>query len=345
MNTTTRTFYLPRLEDTFSVFPDNGLNPHYAECRIQSQAWIDKYYKIVCGPKMRAYMDHCKFELITAYTYPYASSDGLRKTMDLANILWLYDEFTDTLSGKDATNAAAIVIRTLRERDFDDGSWICHMMRDFYAAHIEKFGPNVSRRFIDHFCQYVEGTGTEAKHREKDHVLDINAYIIMRRAASAVLTAFDLAEYCLGIDLPQYVHDDPAFISGYNAGLDLVFLDNDLFSYDMEQAKGHCTTNIITVVMKSKRIDLQSAFDFTAGYCESLTQQLIAAQISLASRTDPVFSNNAVKCLEAIANWVKGSDGWSFATERYFGKQNVIVKETRAVEMRKSFQDIAVLKE
>jgi hypothetical protein len=48
----------------------------------------------------------------------------------------------------------------------------------------------------------------------------------MRRESAAMRACFDLVEYCLGLDLPQYVHEDPVFITGYNAGMDLIALDN-----------------------------------------------------------------------------------------------------------------------
>lgn len=76
----------------------------------------------------------------------------------------------------------------------------------------------------------------------------------------------------------------------------------------MEQAKGHGGANIITVVMKSKGIDLQSAIDFLAGYLESLTQQFFVAKLSLASRADPVFSSDAVRFFKAVGDWIKGYD-------------------------------------
>ena len=79
------TFRLPRLEDTFSEFPDNGLNSHYTRCRAQSRDWINRYSKAICGPKMRAFMDNCNFELSTSYVYPYAPPAGLRATMDLVS--------------------------------------------------------------------------------------------------------------------------------------------------------------------------------------------------------------------------------------------------------------------
>ena len=84
----------------------------------------------------------------------------------------------------------------------------------------------MARRFIDHFCRYVENTGIEAELREKNQVLDINGYISMRREAVAAKVALDLVEYCLGLNLPQHVHEDLVFVSARTAGVDLIALTN-----------------------------------------------------------------------------------------------------------------------
>ncbi|KAJ7155327.1 terpenoid synthase [Mycena filopes] len=339
------TFRLPKLHETFAVFPDNGLNPNFSKARSASRNWISQYGDLVCGPKMRAFMENCNFELSNSYCFPYAGEAGLRATMDLTNILWLYDEFTDTVSGAEGTAAAITVARALREPDFDDGSWICSMMKSFKQNHIDKAGPNVARRFINNFCSYVEVVGTEALLREKNEVLDIPNYVTFRRETSAVRTCFDLVEYCAGLDLPQCVHEDPVFISGYNAAMDLVFWTNDLFSYNMEQSKGHGGANVVTVIMKSKDVDLQTAIDFLSGYCEALTAQLQEARCVLSSRSDPVYSKDAVRIIDAFGDWVRGNDQWSFATERYFGKENHVVKETRIVKLKAPFSDNVALDE
>jgi hypothetical protein len=140
------TYRLPKLEDTFSIFPDNGLNVNYSKIYVESREWINQYGDIVCGPKMLAFMNNCNFELINSYCFPYAGEAGLRATMDLVcvyppaltllsifqtNILWLYDEFTDTVTGAEADDAGIIVARALREPDFNDDSWICRMMKSW----------------------------------------------------------------------------------------------------------------------------------------------------------------------------------------------------------------------
>ncbi|KAJ7753405.1 isoprenoid synthase domain-containing protein [Mycena maculata] len=308
------TFRLPKLDDTFAVFPDNGLNPDFSKIRVESREWINQYNDIVCGPKMRALMGNCNFELVNSYFYPYADGARLRATMYLTSILWLYDEFTDTVAGAEATYVEILVARALREPDFHDDTWISRMMKS-------------------------------GDFREKNEVLDISSYVAFRRETSAVRTCFDLVEYFAGLDLPQHVHEDPVYISGYNSAIDLVFWTNDLFSYNMEQAKGHGGANVVTVIMKSKGVDLQTAIDFLSGYCEALTSQLQESRRILAARDDPVYSKDAVRIIDAFGDWVRGNDQWSFATERYFGQENHIIKKTRIVKLKAPFSDSLALNE
>ena len=89
MSTAFETFCLPRLDDTFLVFPDNGINPYYSECLPQSKEWASQYYKIVFGPNLRAFLNNCNFELLAAYTHPYAEPDCLKAAMDFVCSSWL----------------------------------------------------------------------------------------------------------------------------------------------------------------------------------------------------------------------------------------------------------------
>lgn len=78
----------------------------------------------------------------------------------------------------------------------------------------------------------------------------------------------------------------------------------------MEQSKGHADANAVTVVMKEKGIELQSAVDFLFGYLESLGQaaQFLTATNILSSRLDLGYSKDALKLLEGIGVWMKGYD-------------------------------------
>ncbi|KAK0472672.1 terpenoid synthase [Armillaria luteobubalina] len=342
--TTLSTFRLPNFEATFSVLADNGLNPYHEEIRAESRAWIGNYNKAVCGPKMRAFMNSCNFELINSFCYPYADKACLRATMDMLNAFWLYDEFSDTENGADAHKSAEILIRALEEADFDDGSWLCRMMKDFRERHIDRVGFNLADRFIRHTCTYVRMVANEAELREHDEVLNIHNYVALRRETSGIRLCFDFAECGLGVNFSQEVYDDPIFRNGYNAAMDLICWVNDIYSYNMEQAKGHRCVNAVTVIMKAKCLDLQGAVDFINGYCEALLDQFEKAKEVLSARPEESYAD-AVLLLKAFGDWVRGNDEWSFATERYFGKEGREIRKSRVVVLRELSTNKFALKE
>ncbi|KAK7461741.1 Anterior gradient protein 2 [Stygiomarasmius scandens] len=335
-----RSFILPDLESMYAVLPDGGLNPHHDDACAESRQWFAQYNKTTFGSKMTAFLESCKFELITSFTYPYVDKEGLRATMDWHNILWFFDEVTDTESGKDARKSAAIVCHTLRDSEYDDGTSLCRMMKEFRVNHISRAGPECMRRFLDH-CDVAFAAGArEAELREKGEVLSIKKYLALRRETSGARTCFDMGEYLMNIDLPQALYDDEQFSKGYQAALDLIFLSNDLYSYNMEQAKGHSGANIVTVVMKSNHVELQDAVDYVGTLCQELLAEFQDAKLAVEQRAekekDEALANSlrdALHCLEAYGHWVRGNVEWSFETERYFGKENKVVKQSLVVKL------------
>ncbi|KAF9021647.1 terpenoid synthase [Hymenopellis radicata] len=278
------TFLMPDLEAAFAALPlpKHGLNVHHEEACAESRAWINRFNKTVYGPKMRAFMENANFELFSTFCYPYAGKDGLRTAMDLTNMLWLYDEFTDTETGQEAYKSASVVEQALRDPNFDDGSWLC------LERHLDRAGPDTARRAIEHLCSYVQLVGKEAELREREEGI------------------FDLVEICLDINFAQEIFEDPVFISGYNAAMDLTYWANDLYSYDMEQAKGHDGSNAITVIMKSRGLSLQAAVDFLGGYCDALIDQWQTARGTLAGRPGEKY-RDAVRALDAFVLCTRGS--------------------------------------
>ena len=83
-------------------------------------------------------------------------------------------------------------------------------------------GVNCRRRFLEHCEDYIEAISKEAEYRERDEVLDMEQYETLRRENSAVRLCFMLAMYALGIDLPDEVFEDSAFMTVYFAACDLV---------------------------------------------------------------------------------------------------------------------------
>ena len=78
-------------------------------------------------------------------------------------------------------------------------------MNRFTQRLLKHCGPFTYRRFIKHCKDYIEAVAREADLREHGTVLDVDAYVTLRRENSAVRLCCGLAGYALGIDLTDQV--------------------------------------------------------------------------------------------------------------------------------------------
>lgn len=77
-----------------------------------------------------------------------------------------------------------------------------------------------------HCDDYVNAVAREAEYRERGEVLDIDAFQTLRRENSAIRLCFGLFEFALGIDLPDFVFQDPHCMTLYWAAADMVCWSN-----------------------------------------------------------------------------------------------------------------------
>ena len=107
----------------------------------------------------------------------------------------------------------------------------------------------------------------------------------------------------------------------------------DVYSYNMEQARGIGGNNIVTVLMKAKRVNLQMACDMVGTRFQELMDQFIEGKKHLPSWGVTVDAAVAAY-VRAMEHWVVGNLDWSFETQRYFGPQHAEVKRTRLIMLR-----------
>ena len=99
-------------------------------------------------------------------------------------------------------------------------------MNRFTQRLLKHCGPFTYRRFIKHCKDYIEAVAREADLREHGTVLDVDAYVTLRRENSAVRFCCGLAGYALGIDLTDEVVEHPAFMAMHLATVDMVCWSN-----------------------------------------------------------------------------------------------------------------------
>jgi len=113
----------------------------------------------------------------------------------------------------------------------------------------------------------------------------------------------------------------------------MICWSNDVYSYDMEQAKGLNGNNIITVLCHEKKIDIQAASDYVGIHFGQLMDRFMVDKACLQSFGSALDAEVA-RYIDAMGQWVIGNLEWSFETKRYFGDNHAEVRRTRVVTLR-----------
>ncbi|KAF8072026.1 terpenoid synthase [Lyophyllum atratum] len=322
-------FSLPDLLATCHL--EGGVNPHYEKGAAESRAWINSYN--VFTDRKRAFFVLGSNELLVSHVYNYAGYEEFRTCCDFVNVLFVFDELSDEQDGKDALATGNIFLNAMKDPNWDDRSLFSQMTKEFRERFLRLSGPRAAARFVKHWETYCAAVIQEAELRERGEILDLDAFITLRRENSAVRLCYGLIEFCCGTDLPDEVFEDPAFVDIYWAAVDLVCWANDVYSYDMEQSKGISGNNIVTVLMVNKNMTLQEASDHVGAVSKELMDRFTSAQARLPSWGVSVDSEVA-RFIQGLGCWVKGNLDWSFETQRYFGVKHQEIKETRLVTLR-----------
>ncbi|KAL0954655.1 hypothetical protein HGRIS_003606 [Hohenbuehelia grisea] len=298
----TSQFVLP---DLLSMCPLEGFtNPHYERAAEESRAWINSY-NVFTDRKRAFFVQGCN-ELLVSHTFPYAGYEEFRTCCDLVNLLFVIDEVSDDQSGKDARATGQVFLNALGDPEWNDNSLLSRITKDFRTRYFRLAGPKTSKRFLKHCEDYINAVSIEAELRERDEVLDLEPFTNLRRENSAIRLCFGLFEYALGIDLPQEVFEDQTFMDMYFAAVDMVAWSNDVYSYNMEQAKGHTGNNVVTVLMQWRNMTLQEASNHVGVHFQKLVDTYMSSKDKLPSWGAPVDADVA-RYVQAAGHWARGN--------------------------------------
>ncbi|KAI0320270.1 terpenoid synthase [Amylostereum chailletii] len=322
-------FILPDLVAHSTAFTD-ATNPHWERAAAESKEWVNSYK--VFADRRRAFFLQGQSELLVSHAYPYAAYQEFRTICDFVNLLFVIDEISDEQGAGDARLTGDIFLHVLRDPTWTDGSKVAHITKDFVNRLLVTIKPNTLRRFIDRCQAYIDAVVEEASLRERNEVLDLTAFTILRRENSAVRACFSLIPYALGIDLPDEVINDSVVHRLHLAGVDMVCWANDLYSYNMELSSGLAGNNFVTVLMRTQDMDIQSACDYAGVVYKALMDSFVADKARLPSFG--AVDADVLRYVEASQQWAIGNIVWSFETPRYFGANRHEIKKTRMVPLK-----------
>jgi hypothetical protein len=96
----------------------------------------------------------------------------------------------------------------------------------------------------------------------------------------------------------------------------------------MEKSRGLELNNSVELVMKERNIDIQSAIDWIEGLLAGVRAAFLE-NISHIPSWGEELDKKVKVYIDGLAQWVRGSDDWTFESGRYFGTKGAEIKISR----------------
>ncbi|KAJ7290091.1 terpenoid synthase [Mycena rebaudengoi] len=258
--------------------------------------------------------------------------DHFRPACDLMNLFFVFDEKSDEASGQEVTQQAADIMGALRNpTEHIPGEGILGAMtRSFWKRTLLVANPSSAQRFIKNFDEYTDAVRQQAVDREMGRIRSISEYLQLRRGTIGVRPSFDF--FLLTDDLPDSVVDHPHIERLTCGAIDMTILANDLYSYNVEQSRGDDEHNMVTVAMREKNLSVQQAVDHIGEQYHHISRAFCEDMKNFP--TFPASIDNLAKeYAVGMSLWVYTNIKWSFASERYFGKDGLLIEKHRRVRL------------
>ncbi|KAI1797175.1 terpenoid synthase [Ganoderma leucocontextum] len=330
MERSPRSFLLPDLF-AYCQYP-LGMNVHCASVSRASEDWLLSEAKF--NAKRRSSFRRLNAGKLTAICYPDTDATRLRDVNDFLNFLFTLDDWSDEFTDKDTVGLAGCVIGAFRDPEgFQAEKAAGKLAKSFFGRFRRTAGPGCTRRFIETMDLFFRAVAQQARDRARGDVPSLEEYIALRADTSGCKPCFALIEYAAGIDLPDEVVAHPVIRALEDAANAHISWSNDLFSYNVEQARGD-THNMVQVVMHRHNLPLQAAVDYVGDLTNSSILRFEQDRRNLPSWGEKIDRDVALY-VQGLQDWMVGALHWSFSdSARYFGSDGALVKQSRIVILR-----------
>ncbi|KAJ7204178.1 isoprenoid synthase domain-containing protein [Mycena pura] len=326
MTTVPSTITLP---DTLSSWPwPRQVNPHYEEISFESAQWVKSFG--LFSPNAQVAFDRCNFGLLAALAYPLLKKEHLRSAADFMAALYCFDEYTDQGDEafvRQAADAAKDALRNPFKSRPEGEMPIGEVFRQFLARTVPICSESVQQRLVETQERAMDGQVQQCVDRKHDFARNSKDYLAVRLHSSSMLPSYVIME--LDIDVPDEVYYHPLLENLRYWGFMLICIDNDIFSYNIERARGQALHNWVTLTALERNVGIQEAVDYLGALHHRTKESFLEATKNLPSWGEPIDSE-VRRYIDGIGNWVRANYEWSFESRRYF--------DTHAAEVRRTLQ-------
>ncbi|KAJ0309924.1 hypothetical protein COL516b_002426 [Colletotrichum fioriniae] len=184
--------------------------------------------------------------------------------------------------------------------------------------------------FVDTFAEYLDGVGDEVALRRTgpngevgghNCVPSREGYIAVRRRTIGVLPGMAL----LLIDraIRPGFFEIPAVDSLLSLCVDIIINQNDIYSFDKEQAKSEDGHNGVRVLMEEDGMGVQEAMTKLGEETSDLVKKFVVICEGLPTLEDEVDDVNLRILRDGCVSWILGMEVWSTLVTKRYGMQRL----------------------
>ncbi|KAI0355479.1 terpenoid synthase [Trametes cingulata] len=307
------------------------IHPLYEDVSAESIAWLRSLAPF--DPESQLAFEKCNFGLLAALGYPDVSGEHLRMGMDLMNVFFVIDEYTDIQPATTVREMADIVIDALNnpQKPRPSGEMVLgELVRQFAERGLRTATAEATSHFLKDFTEYMESVVLEAEDRCNGATRSIEEFVRVRRLNNGGRPSLSPCE--LHLSIPDEVFYHPHIVELRDAIVDMITAINDVLSYNREQATENDHFNLVTVVMRELNVDLDSAIAWITQFHDDLAERFKRG-LERVPAFGPEVDGQLHEYLRSIVMWPRCVDNWSYEAGRYFGDQSLEVQRTRRVPL------------
>ncbi|KAK1640974.1 isoprenoid synthase domain-containing protein [Colletotrichum phormii] len=181
--------------------------------------------------------------------------------------------------------------------------------------------------FVDSFAEYLDGVGDEVALRRKvdgkgkECVPSREGYIAVRRLTIGVLPGMALLLIDRAIR-PNF-WQIPAVDSLLRLCVDIIINQNDIYSFDKEQAKGEDGHNGVRVLVEEDGVGVQEAMTKLGQETKVLVREFVGLVEDGPALEDEVDDTNLRILRDGCVSWILGMEVWSTLVTKRYGMQRL----------------------
>ncbi|KAK0716048.1 terpenoid synthase [Lasiosphaeris hirsuta] len=324
-----------KLPDFLDYWPwQREINPYYEEVKAEANAWAHSFGFF--DKKSQDAFDRCDFSKLAMLTYPYMNKAQARSACDLMVLFYVFDEYTDIKDEHGARKIADMVMDALRNPSKPRPAGelqIAELARQYWARASAIASPMTRKHFIDTFQQFTDAVVEQAADRESDRVRTIAEFWALRDHTGGCLPSFNLIEFDL--DFPDELYNHGQLEQLREIANRSVAACNDIYSYNIERARGHALHNIVTVAMYEKDIDVGEVMVYLNDWHNSILADFlrIRDEVQVMARREygDAVAKQVAFYVDGLARWIRGSDDWHFEGQRHFGEMGPQIRLAKEI--------------